>query len=88
MTINIDETVLLKGKMLDLANYITTLVKGGIITTNEGREILGLNKMENADKLFVAFTDINQNTINGASDNKTTDEPLSNEPKDSSSNNK
>lgn len=89
MTINIDETVLLKGKMLDLANYITTLVKGGIITTNEGREILGLNKMENADKLFVAFTDINQNTINGTADNKTTtDEPLSNEPEDSSSNNK
>jgi len=40
------------------ANYINTLVHTGVITPNEGREMLGLAPISGADSLIIPFTDI------------------------------
>ena len=45
------------------ANYLGNLVKNGLMTPNEARKVLGLPQTEGGNKLFVSFTDINQNTI-------------------------
>lgn len=45
------------------ANYLKTLVSGGIMSINEARHILKLGPVENGNALFVPFTDISQNTI-------------------------
>ena len=47
-----------------MANYCKTLVTGGIMTANEARAQLGLNPMDGADRLIVAYSKINDNTIN------------------------
>lgn len=62
-SINLDINVLLKSDKQSEANYITTLVKNGIITPNEGRNILGYNALEGADRIMVNYTDIESNTI-------------------------
>lgn len=71
-SIDIDETFMLRGKMLDLANYVGTLTDKGIIAPNEGRDKLGLPPVTNGDDLHVAYSDISQNKING--DDKDTEE--------------
>ena len=62
---DIDETALMKGNKSSQASYITTLVSNGIITVNEARAMIDLNKMDDGqcDKLLIPYTDINQNTI-------------------------
>lgn len=62
--VDLDENHLIRSDKQSQANYLKTLVSGGIITVNEARETLGFNPMDGADNLFVAFTDINQNQIN------------------------
>ena len=62
---DIDETALMKGNKSSQASYITTLVSNGIITVNEARAMIDLNKMddEQCDKLLIPYTDVSQNTI-------------------------
>lgn len=55
------------------SQYLSTLVAGGIISVNEARAELGLQKVEGGDKLIVAYSDVNQNTINGNNDNNDTE---------------
>lgn len=62
--IDLDENHILKSDKTSQAQYLKTLVGGGILTVNEARHQLGLNSMEGGDKLFVAFSDVNQNQIN------------------------
>lgn len=62
--INIDEKALLKTNKTALASYIRTLKDSGVITTNECRRMLGLTEVDNGDKLTIAYSDIQQNTIN------------------------
>lgn len=62
--IDLDENVLLKSNKTNMANYCKTLVTGGIMTANEARAQLGLNPMDGADRLIVAYSKINDNTIN------------------------
>ena len=54
---------ILKSDKTSQANYLNTLKQAGIITTNEAREQLGLNPVEGGDKLMVAYSDVNQNTV-------------------------
>lgn len=69
--IDLDENVLLKSNKTNMANYCKTLVTGGIMTANEARAQLGLNPMDGADRLIVAYSKINDNTINTNSKDKT-----------------
>lgn len=68
--IDLDENVLLKSNKTNMANYCKTLVTGGIMTPNEARAQLGLNPMSGADRLIVAYSKINDNTINNQDDKK------------------
>lgn len=69
--IDLDENVLLKSNKTNMANYCKTLVTGGIMTANEARAQLGLNPMSGADRLIVAYSKINDNTINTNDKDKT-----------------
>ena len=62
--IDLDENTLLRSNKTNQANYIKTLVSGGVMTANEARNILDLNPMSGGDRLIVPFTKISDNTIN------------------------
>ena len=61
--IDFDESFLIKSDKAVQANYLNTLVSGGIMSINEARASLGLNPIEGGDKVIIPFTDISQNTI-------------------------
>ena len=68
------------------SQYLSTLVAGGIISVNEARAELGLQKVEGGDKLIVAYSDVNQNTINGNNDTEKEEEDVKKEEDVESSN--
>jgi HK97 family phage portal protein len=72
LSINLDETALLKTDKTALASYYGTLLDKGILCINEVRKELGYSNIEGGDKHLIAYTDITQNTIN-KSDGKETD---------------
>jgi HK97 family phage portal protein len=61
--IDFDESFLIKSDKAVQANYLNTLVSGGIMSINEARANLGLNPIEGGDKVIIPFTDISQNII-------------------------
>ena len=63
--VDLDETYLIKGDKQSFANYLKTLSSSGIMTVNECRVALGYEPVDDemADKLIIAYTDINQNTV-------------------------
>lgn len=63
--IDFDENHIMFADKSSTANYYSTLVKNGILTTNEARHNLGYAPMEGGDKLVVPFTNIAQNTLSG-----------------------
>lgn len=63
--IDLDENTLLRSNKTNQANYIKTLVSGGVMTANEARSILDLNPMSGADNLVIPFTKISDNKVNG-----------------------
>ena len=69
LSIDIDETYLLKGDKSSTASYLKTLVESGILTRNEARKQLGYQEMEGCDTLTVSFTNVANNTI-GSKDNQ------------------
>ena len=71
LSINLDENVLLRTDKTALASYYTQLLNTGVMCINEVRKELGLSAIEGGDKHIIAYTDINQNTIND--DGKETD---------------
>ena len=62
--IDLDENVLLKSNKTNMANFCKTLVTGGIMTPNEARAQLGLNPMDGCNRLIIAYSKIDDNTIN------------------------
>ena len=64
MYVDFDESFILKSDKSSQANYLNTLVSGGIMTPNEARLQIGLNSMEGGDDLIIPFTDVNQNKLN------------------------
>ena len=64
LSINLDETAILRTDKTALANYYKTLLDTGILCINEVRKELGYNEIEGGDKHLIAYTDVNQNTIN------------------------
>lgn len=70
ISIDIDEKFLLKGDMNTTSNYLQKLTSAGIMSVNEAREHLGLPDVEGGDELRIAYTKVEDNTIN----NKTEEE--------------
>ena len=66
--IDFDENELLRTNKQTTAQYLQTLTTSGIITRNEAREMLGLNAVEGADTLSVAYSDVKQNSITTGTD--------------------
>ncbi len=64
LEINLDETAILRTDKAALASYYGTLLDKGILCINEVREELGYGEIEGGDKHLIAYTDINQNTVN------------------------
>lgn len=61
--IDFDEAFIIKSDKQAEANYLSTLVSNGIITINEARAQLGYNNIDGADKVLIAYTKIEDNTI-------------------------
>ena len=69
ITIDLDESYLIKADKDSTAQYLKTLVDSGIITRNEARKQLGYNEMDGCDDLIVPFTNIKDNTIGTQQEN-------------------
>lgn len=61
--IDLDETYLLKADKQATANYYSAMVNNGILTRNEARRELGYSDVDGGDKLIMAYTKIDDNTI-------------------------
>ena len=61
--IDLDETYLLKSDKTATAGYYSSLINNGVLSVNEVRKELGYSEVEGLDKHIIAYTDINQNTI-------------------------
>ena len=64
--IDIVEEDIIKQDKQSQVNYLSTLVDKGIITRNEARKQLGFSPVEGGDDLTIAYSDPNQNKINGS----------------------
>lgn len=69
LSINLDENYLLKIDKSTQANYYKTMLETGVFCINDVREDMGLSPIEGGDKHTIAFSDINQNTINSPENN-------------------
>ena len=64
LTINLDETYLMKSDKTATATYYSTLIDKGILCINEVRRELGYSEIEGGDKHIIPYTTINDNQIN------------------------
>lgn len=64
LTINLDETELLKTDKTATAQYYNTMLANGTLCINEVREELGYAPIQDGDKHIIAYTKIQDNTIN------------------------
>lgn len=64
MSINFDETAMLRTDKTAMASYYSTMLSTGVMCVNEVRKELGLGEIENGDKHIIAYTKIEDNTIN------------------------
>lgn len=64
--IDIDENNLLRLSKSQQANYYSTLLQNGCLSINEVRRALGHEAIKDGDKHIIAYTDIEQNTINNS----------------------
>lgn len=66
--IDVVEEDIIKQDKQSQVNYLNTLVNSGIITRNEARKQLGYSPVEGGDELMIAYSDPNQNKINGSNE--------------------
>lgn len=64
LSVNLDETAILKTDKKATAEYYAKMLQCGVFCINEVREELGLNPIEDGDKHLIAYTKIEDNTIN------------------------
>lgn len=74
ITIDLDETFLIKGDKNATANYYKTMVSSGIMTINEARKQLGLSEVEGYDDLIIPYTKVEDNTVTNNEENEGTGE--------------
>lgn len=68
INIKFDIEFLLKANKKEEAEYLVALSNNGLLTPNECRLQLGYQPIEGGDELHIAFSDVNQNTINNTDD--------------------
>ncbi|MBD5229549.1 MAG: phage portal protein [Bacteroidales bacterium] len=68
LIVQLDTTALMKTDKTALANYYNTLITNGVLCPNEVRKELGYAPVDGLDKHTIAYTDINQNTLNNTED--------------------
>lgn len=68
LTVNLDETALLKTDKAALANYYGTLLDKAVLCVNEVRKEMGYSPIEGGDKHIIAYSKIEDNTINNKED--------------------
>lgn len=64
LEINLDTTALLKTDKTATASYYSTLLDRGILCINEVRKELGYSQIDGGDKHLIAYTKVEDNTIN------------------------
>lgn len=64
--IDVDENNLLRLSKSQQANYYSTLLQNGCLSINEVRHALSYEPIKDGDKHIIAYTDIEQNTINNS----------------------
>ena len=64
LNIKLEIEQMLKANKKEEADYLVALSNNGILTPNECRMQLGYQPVDGGDQLHVAFSDVNQNTIN------------------------
>ena len=74
LEINLDESVVLRTDKQAQASYYSTLLDKGILSINEVRKELGYGEIDGGDKHTIAYTDIEQNTINKENKDKDDEE--------------
>ena len=74
LSINLDETAILKTDKTALASYYTSLLNTGVLCVNEVRKELGYSEIEGGDKHLIAYTKIEDNTLNNNNTNTVEDE--------------
>lgn len=62
--IDLDEAYIIRSDKQSQASYLKTLKDGGIISTNEARQMLGLNPVDDGDALIIPYTSIEDNKVN------------------------
>lgn len=70
INIKLEIEFLLKANKKEEAEYLVALSNNGLLTPNECRLQLGYQPIEGGDQLHIAFSDVNQNTINNQSDDE------------------
>lgn len=68
LSIDLDESFLLRANKAETASYYSTLVSSGIMTINEARQQLNLSEQEGADRLLIPYTNVEQNIVNTSND--------------------
>lgn len=68
LSINLDETYLLRTDKTAQASYYNTLLSSGVLCINEVRREMGLSPIEGGDKHIIAYSKIEDNTINQTSE--------------------
>ena len=64
--IDLDENSMLRMSKSAQASYYSTLLQNGCLSINEVRNELGYEAIKDGDKHIIAYTDIEQNTINNS----------------------
>lgn len=64
--IDLDENSILRMSKSAQASYYSTLLQNGCLSINEVRSELGYEAIKDGDKHIIAYTDIEQNTINNS----------------------
>lgn len=64
--IDLDENAILRMSKSAQASYYSTLLQNGCLSINEVRSELGYEAIKDGDKHIIAYTDIEQNTINNS----------------------
>jgi len=64
LTVDLDETAMLRADKQTLMSYYTGLIASGVLCINEARKELGYNPIDGGDKHLIPYTDVAMNTIN------------------------
>lgn len=69
LTIDLDDSYLLKSDKSAMANYYNTFLTNGVFCIDEVRAELGLGEIEGGDKHNIAFVDTSKTNINQNAEN-------------------